>query len=186
MISGPFHSCPPSILPLQDWSLKSPPFFLPTASFSYILGFSFLGFVSQVTFLHPFPVFQSRFSKLFPVSLKISPSTHFLLLVLPHCLFLPHRPQSENQEASTLFSVNDEMNMDTFFLFLMARILTTTTPAVLSSLIWLHTCFLFNFSSWPYIHLNTHWSFVFPFSSAAIFYRLCHKWTCFHRRPPLK
>lgn len=47
----------------------------------------------------------------------MSLSTHFfvILFVLPNCLFLPsHWTQWENQEASTLFFMNDEMNTDAF------------------------------------------------------------------------
>lgn len=69
--------------------------------------------MNQLTFLNPFSVFQNKFSKSLPVSLKMAVSTHFfvILFVLPNCPFLPpHRTQWENQEASTLFSVNDEMS----------------------------------------------------------------------------
>ena len=158
----------------EYWSgspLPSPFSFLQTAIYNF-LGLTSSALMNQLTFLNPFSIFQSRFSKRLPVSSKVSLSTQFwvIFFVILSCLvacsllcpwyspgkntgvgchfllqgiFLtqglnpsilhyrrffiiwatreaplpPHWTQWENQEASTLFLVNDEMNADAFAVF---------------------------------------------------------------------
>lgn len=147
-ISVYFHEEPSSLLFIYIYSwLRLPQLFWV----SWYFSIHFLS--SRVNF------------QLLPISLKTSLSTHFLSSCLFYqiaCFYHLSNHREKNQEAE-LYSQWMMRWTLMYFLFLGAWHLATTTPADLSSLIWLHTCFLFSFSSRSISTSDTHWFFCFPF-----------------------
>lgn len=142
------HSC------LSKTGVLNHPLF---ASYSllYIYSWLWLPQLFWVGWYFSIHFLSSRVSlQLLPISSKTSLSTHFLSSCLFYqiaCFYHLSNHNEKNQEAE-LYSQWMMRRTLMYFLFLVAWNLTTTTPADLSSLIWLHTCFLFSFSGWAYIH----------------------------------
>lgn len=128
--------------------------------------------ISQSIFL--VVVVQSKFSKLLPIPWKMSWSTHFLSSCLFYQIAYFYHPikHSEKIKRQALHSQWMMKWILMHSLFLMAWGMTTTTPAVLSSLIWLHTWFsshFFQLTPYPLKHSLIFKNFLisyFPFKYA--------------------